>query len=98
MENNLFSGNYDVIADLNNDGIVQQDEIVGMDDQYAAGFKIVENVCDLNYDGIIIHDYNSLMTAYKCFLGIEKNCDEIKYQKWKNLKKEYECFTNSNSK
>ncbi len=62
------------------------------------GVGCVYATCDLNGDGIIIHDYNDLMYGYKCFLGIEKNCNEIKYQEWKNMKKEYECFTNSNSK
>jgi len=38
--------------------------------------------CDLNLDGIVIHDYNDLMSAYRCFLGIEKNC-KINYQDWK---------------
>jgi len=33
-------GDYDVIADLNNDGIVQQNEIDGMDDQSIAGFSV----------------------------------------------------------
>ena len=46
--------------------------------------------CDLNNDGIIIHDYNDLMNAYKCFLGIE-NCNNY-YQNWNLMKQEYECF------
>lgn len=48
--------------------------------------------CDLNYDKIVSSDYNDLMTAYKCFLGI-KNCDTIQFRDWENMKKEYECFT-----
>ena len=48
--------------------------------------------CDLNLDGIVIHDYNDLMSAYRCFLGIEKNC-KINYLDWKNMKREYGCFS-----
>ena len=29
--------------------------------------------CDLNHDGIYVNDWNDLMTAYKCFLGIKKD-------------------------
>jgi len=47
--------------------------------------------CDLNLDGIYIHDYNDLMTAYKCFLGITGNCG-INYRDWNLMKKEYQCF------
>jgi len=50
------------------------------------------NPCDLNNDGIIIHDYNDLMTAYKCFLGI-RNCANY-HQNWNLIKQEYECFVN----
>ncbi|ODS35745.1 hypothetical protein BEH94_06070 [Candidatus Altiarchaeales archaeon WOR_SM1_SCG] len=50
--------------------------------------------CDLNQDGIIVKDYNDLMSAYKCFLGI-KNCNKINYQNWNIMKQEYECFTNN---
>jgi len=50
--------------------------------------------CDLNHDGIHVRDYNDLMTAYKCFLGIENNCNIIKYQEWNLIKKEYQCFVN----
>ncbi|ODS36943.1 hypothetical protein BEH94_03960 [Candidatus Altiarchaeales archaeon WOR_SM1_SCG] len=52
---------------------------------------VVYHVCDLNHDGIIIHDYDDLMTAYKCFLGI-KNCDNY-YMNWNLMKQEYQCFT-----
>jgi len=45
---------------------------------------------DLNKDGIVVHDYNDLMTAYKCFLGI-KTCDNY-YQNWNLIKQEYDCF------
>ncbi|ODS35376.1 hypothetical protein BEH94_00580 [Candidatus Altiarchaeales archaeon WOR_SM1_SCG] len=51
--------------------------------------------CDFNHDGIIIHDYNDLMTAYKCFLGITKNCDNH-YRNWTLMKEEYKCFANFN--
>ena len=46
--------------------------------------------CDLNYDGIHVHDHNDLMTTYKCFLGV-KNCNNH-YQNWNSIKQEYECF------
>jgi len=52
--------------------------------------------CDLDGNGIYIHDYNDLMTAYKCFLGITKNC-KINYQEWNLMKKEYECFTGNDA-
>jgi len=48
--------------------------------------------CDLNYDGIHVRDYNDLMTAYKCFLGIGNNCSN-NYQNWNSMKQEYDCFT-----
>ena len=50
---------------------------------------------DLNNDGIITKDWNDLMTAYKCFLGIEKNCNKINYHNWSDMKREYECFINA---
>jgi len=34
------------------------------------------------------------MTAYKCFLGIERSCDVINYQNWNLMKQEYNCFIN----
>ena len=49
--------------------------------------------CDLNHDGILIHDWEDLMAAYKCFLGVNKNCDKINYQYWNLMKQEYGCFT-----
>jgi len=52
------------------------------------------NPCDLNRDGITINDYNDLMLAHKCHLGINQNCNN-NYQDWDNLKKEYQCFTNN---
>ncbi|ODS41186.1 hypothetical protein BEH94_09625 [Candidatus Altiarchaeales archaeon WOR_SM1_SCG] len=51
--------------------------------------------CDLNYDNIHFHDYNDLMTTYKCFLGIN-NCDNY-YQNWNLIKQEYQCFINSDN-
>ena len=48
-------------------------------------------ICDLNNDGITIHDYNDLMTTYKCFLGITRNCDSH-YQNWNLMEQEYACF------
>lgn len=48
------------------------------------------HVCDLDHDGIYINDWDDLMTAYRCFLGIE-NCDNY-YQNWNLIKQEYECF------
>ncbi|PKM79352.1 MAG: hypothetical protein CVU88_06240 [Firmicutes bacterium HGW-Firmicutes-13] len=50
--------------------------------------------CDLNYDKIHFHDYDDLMLAYKCFLGINKNCSN-NYQNWEYMKKEYQCFVNN---
>ncbi len=47
--------------------------------------------CDFNKDGLIINDWNDLIYAYKCFLGI-KTCDRINYQDWVNMNKEYQCF------
>ena len=49
--------------------------------------------CDLNQDGILIHDWEDLMVAYKCFLGVNKNCGKIDYQYWNLMKQEYGCFT-----
>ena len=48
--------------------------------------------CDLNRDGIYTRDWNDLMTAYKCFLGINKNCDKIGLNDWNNMKEEYLCY------
>jgi len=47
--------------------------------------------CDLNSDGIIILDHNDLIFAYKCFLGIEKNCNNY-YGNWTLIRQEYNCF------
>jgi hypothetical protein len=52
----------------------------------------VRNKCDLNHDGVIITDRNDLMTAYKCNLGVERNCGEVSYTEWNNMKRKYECF------
>jgi parallel beta-helix repeat protein len=48
-------------------------------------------LCDLNNDGLIIRDYNDLMTAYRCFLGVQKDC-EISYLNWSAVQNEYNCF------
>ncbi len=40
--NNLVVGDYDVIADLNNDGVIQENEIDGMDDRFTTGFTVVK--------------------------------------------------------
>jgi len=53
-------------------------------------------VCDINRDGIIIHDYNDLINSYKCFLGVEMNCTEISFLEWVNIKQEYNCFAGIN--
>jgi len=50
--------------------------------------------CDLNRDGIYTRDYSDLMTAYKCFLGIERNC-KINYRDWAGMKTEYLCFVDN---
>jgi hypothetical protein len=50
--------------------------------------------CDLNGDGIIINGWNDLMPAYKCFLGIQTNCD-LNHQNWGLMKQEYQCFSAS---
>jgi len=50
--------------------------------------------CDLNHDGIYIQDYNDLMTAYRCVLEIETNCNNY-YPNWNLMKSEYNCFTNN---
>ncbi len=47
-------------------------------------------ICDLNHNGMIVNDWNDLMTTYKCFLGINKNCNN--YQNWNLIKQEYQCF------
>jgi len=52
---------------------------------------LLYDVCDLNNDGIITNDWNDLMYTYKCFIGINKNCDNY-YQNWTNIKQEYDCF------
>ncbi|ODS35834.1 hypothetical protein BEH94_05620 [Candidatus Altiarchaeales archaeon WOR_SM1_SCG] len=49
--------------------------------------------CDRNYDKIHVHNWDDLMTSYKCFLGI-KNCNNY-YQNWNLIKQEYECFVNA---
>jgi len=38
---NLTNGSYDVIADLNKDGIIQEEEVYGMDDNTNTGFSVV---------------------------------------------------------
>jgi hypothetical protein len=48
--------------------------------------------CDLNHDGIYVKDWSNLMSAYKCFLGVEINCNSINVQEWNLMKREYECF------
>jgi len=53
---------------------------------------IVYHECDFNQDNLILKDYNDLMTAYKCFLGVEKNCRKISYRSWIVMKREYDCF------
>ncbi|ODS37659.1 hypothetical protein BEH94_04875 [Candidatus Altiarchaeales archaeon WOR_SM1_SCG] len=58
----------------------------------GCGINCKQYLCDLNYDGIYIKDWNDLMTAYKCFLGINRNCNKINYKEWQGMKKEYECF------
>ena len=57
---------------------------------YSPNYEMA--VCDLNNNGIIVKDYNDLMNAYKCFLGINKNCNKIKLQDWNLIKREYQCF------
>ncbi len=57
--------------------------------------KRLPRSCDFNNDKIIIHDYNDLMFAYKCFLGINKNCSKIHFQDWENMRQEYKCFVNN---
>ena len=53
-------------------------------------------VCsDLNNDGIITRDWNDITAAYRCFLGINKNCNNS-FQDWQYMKKEYECFIGMN--
>jgi parallel beta-helix repeat protein len=52
-------------------------------------------VCDLNRDGIIFNDWNDLMRAYKCFLGLGKSCAGVDYQDWNGMEREYQCFLNS---
>ena len=66
-------------------------------------FEVKPNAClpcDLNNDGIIIRDYRELMDAYKCFLGVKKNCRDlngngITFKDWNEMKHEYECFIRS---
>jgi len=60
------------------------------EDRYSFNHQCY-HICDINRDGIYINDYNDLMNAYKCFLGIE-NCNN-NYQNWNSMKQEYECFT-----
>ena len=69
----------------------------GWNDIGAAGCSLTcqQYLCDLNNDRVIIYDYNELIAAYKCFLGITKNCDKITYHNWNNMKKEYQCFVNN---
>ena len=55
--------------------------------------KVSVHECDLNHDGLITHDYNDLMSAYKCFIGVERNCNSINVQDWNLMKSEYNCFT-----
>ena len=47
--------------------------------------------CDLNSDGIYTRDHNDLIFAYRCFLGIEKNCNNY-FQNWTLIRQEYNCF------
>ncbi|CEG13593.1 hypothetical protein MSIBF_A4240002 [groundwater metagenome] len=39
---NLTNGTYDVIADLNRDGVIQDYEVYGMDDGISTGFTVVK--------------------------------------------------------
>ena len=59
--NNPTLGDYDVIADLNNDGIVQEREIYGMDDATDTGFNVVnisEKATDI-FDAVEMLEYLS---------------------------------------
>jgi parallel beta-helix repeat protein len=51
--------------------------------------------CDLNHDRIYVHDWNDLMTAYKCFLGVEKDCEKIGFGDGQDIKREYLCFVDN---
>ena len=48
--------------------------------------------CDLNRDGIYLKDWSDLMSAYNCFLAVERNCNTINMQGWNLMKQEYSCF------
>ena len=82
------SGAEDGICNSLTDDQCDKDCIKGLDDDCL--WK-----CDLNQDGIIIHDYNDLLTAHKCFLGINKNCNKINFRDWNSMKEEYKCFTDT---
>ncbi len=51
--------------------------------------------CDIDHNGIIFHDYGDLMAAYKCFSGLNENCNALRYQNWNSIKTEYKCFVNA---
>ena len=69
-------------------------QMLNCSENHAAFNHQCYHECDRNYDGIYVNDYNDLMTAYKCFLGVN-NCN-IYYQNWNLIKQEYECIVNNN--
>ena len=88
---NAAAGNHNltIIVDRNN-GIYEFNE----ENNNLTKILNVFNKCDLNRDGIYTRDYSDLMTAYKCFLGIERNC-KINYRDWAGMKTEYLCFVDN---
>ncbi|ODS38906.1 MAG: hypothetical protein A7315_11695, partial [Candidatus Altiarchaeales archaeon WOR_SM1_79] len=101
LNNNFVCGNLIDINILYGDGNSGDDNACDLADEWnddgingcrytCSGFP---GICDLNQDGIIVKDYNDLMSAYKCFLGI-KNCNGY-HKNWNIMKQEYECFTNN---
>ena len=84
---------YNLTVSVNSNSLVR--ELTESNNEFTK-FLYAHSECDLNYDKIVSSDYNDLMTAYKCFLGI-KNCDTIQFRDWEKMKKEYECFTGNNN-
>ena len=102
--NNTLTGNFicENAVDVNNSNSNSGDKNIcsnvdGWNDAETTGctFTCQQYLCDLNHDGIYVYDWEDLMLAYKCFLGIENNCDTINYQNWTLMKQEYQCFVNN---
>ena len=84
---------YNLTVLLNSNFILK--ELIGSNNESTKNL-FAYSECDLNYDNIIISDYNDLIYVYRCFIGVNTNCDKIQFRDWAGMKREYECFTGKN--